>query len=89
MDVDIKKLEKLSCLALKEEDKSAVQKSLEGVFEMMEELEALQIPSTNPIAVKETIYRTENLQNIVSRKESIEGLHQEEGFFLAPKVIKK
>lgn len=89
MDVDIKKLEKLSCLALKEEDKKSVQKSLEGVFEMMKELEALEIPSINPTATEETVYRTEHLQNLVSRKEEIKGLHQEEGFFLAPKVIKK
>lgn len=89
MDVDIKKLEKLSCLALKEEDKSSVQKSLEGVFDMMKELEALETPSITSTSVEETVYRTENLQNLVNRKEEIEGLHQEEGFFLAPKVIKK
>lgn len=88
--MDIEKLEKLSCLKIKEEDKSSIQKSLEGVFHMMSELDKIEMPILEKESKVKTIFREDMGKEVMIIKEkSVEGLHLEDGFFLAPKVIKK
>lgn len=88
--MDIEKLEKLSCLHLSEDQKSAIKKSLDGVFEMMSQLEETQINSIHEDIKDATQFREEDSKNIqVKKEERTEGLHIEDGMFLAPKVIKK
>lgn len=80
--MDITKLEKLSCLHLNEKDIAAMQESLQGVFDMMSSLHDVL---ENPI--DETVQTTLFVDKRQNEKFSTTQL--EEGFFLAPKVIKK
>lgn len=88
--MDLQKLEKLSCLKLEDHQKEGVEKSLEGVFLMMEQLEQVPVINIEKVEVHKTIFREQSTkESFIKRQEKQDGLHLEDGVFLAPKVIKK
>lgn len=89
--MNIEQLEKLSCLKLGQENKEKIIKSLEGIFEMMKELDNTALPVEKSIHPILTQLVEDNFSNIgiVKKEEKTLGLHIESGHFLAPKVIKK
>jgi Asp-tRNA(Asn)/Glu-tRNA(Gln) amidotransferase C subunit len=91
--MDIEKLEKLSCLKIKDSDRANIEKSLEGVFNMMSQLEKIEMfANEKQLEKNKTTFREENFDGEISKiktEQKIDGLHIEEGRFLAPKVIKK
>lgn len=87
--VDIKKLEKLSCLQLSEEVKEKVATSIDGVMTMIKEIEQLDIPVLKFNEYKKTDLSVDAQERLYSREDKVQGLHLEDTMFLAPKVIKK
>lgn len=87
--VDIKKLEKLSCLNLSEEVKEDIAVSIDGVMTMIKEIEELDTPVLKFNEYKKTKLNGDEEERLYSREDKVLGLHLEEGMFLAPKVIKK
>lgn len=86
---DIKKLEKLSCLHLSEEVKEKVANSIDGVMNMIQEIEGLDMPVLKSDTYKKTELTIDAKERLYSREDAVQGLHLEETMFLAPKVIKK
>lgn len=82
--MEIEKLEKLSCLKIQESQKSYILKSLEGIMNMLHEVDELKPPCIQDIIYEKTKFRQDAV--IISEKDS---LHLEDGLFLAPKVIKR
>lgn len=82
-NMNIEKLEKLSCLKINQEQKKEILSSIEGVVLMLKEIDLLK--------VKESIIDEENItvfrQASQIKNDSKSGLHLEDGYFLAPKVI--
>lgn len=87
--VDIKKLEKLSCLNLSEEVKGKVATSIEGVMAMIQEIESLDNPVLKSNDFRKTDLSTNAEERMYARQEQVLGIHLEDSMFLAPKVIKK
>lgn len=90
--IDIKKLEQLSCLKMQEKDKEKIIQSLSGIFDMMHQLDNVEIEESIKEPMKELTYLEKDSFSkdfIFSKIEQVEGLHIEEQYFLAPKVIKK
>jgi len=87
--VDIKKLEKLSCLQLSEEVKVKVATSIDGVMNMIKEIEQLETPVLKSNTYRKTELSVDAQERLYSREDKIQGLHLEDTMFLAPKVIKK
>lgn len=87
--VDIKKLEKLSCLKLSEEVKEKVATSIDGVMTMIKEIEQLDTPVLKSKEYKKTDLSIDAQERLYSREEKVQGIHLEDTMFLAPKVIKK
>lgn len=87
--VDIKKLEKLSCLQLSEEVKEKVATSIDGVMTMIKEIEQLDTPVLKSNEYKKTDLSIDAQERLYSREDKVQGLHLEDSMFLAPKVIKK
>lgn len=89
--MQLEKLEKLSCLHLDPNLKEGVKKSLQGVFEMMEQLESISMPKLLPLISEATQLVEDKYQidNLVKKEDIDKSLHIEDGYFLAPKVIKK
>lgn len=89
--VDIKKLEQLSCLKIQEKDKEKIIQSLTGIFDMMHALDSVEIGNIKEQKKEITHLAEDTLTKefIFSKEEEVQGLHIEDGYFLAPKVIKK
>lgn len=97
--MDLDKLAKLSCLKLKDEDRDFFHGSLDDVFEMMDEISSIPTQIQNDkltqSCVLDTVSPTEEndkhpIETIkIDREEQYQGIHLEQGVFLAPKVIKK
>lgn len=87
--VDIKRLEKLSCLQLSEEVKESVANSIDGIVNMMKEIEELDMPILKSDSYRKTDLSVDAKERLYSRDSSVAGVHLEETLFLAPKVIKK
>lgn len=87
--VDIKKLEKLSCLNLSEDVKEKVATSIEGVMAMIQEIEQLDTPVLKSNDYRKTSLSVNAEEIMYDRKQDVQGIHLEDGMFLAPKVIKK
>lgn len=86
---DIEKLEKLRCLKLSDEVKAKVADSLDDVMQMMASIQSIDTSSfSHPKEDKDTKFVNSD-EKLFSRDEKIQGLHQEEKMFLAPKVITK
>lgn len=87
--VDIKKLEKLSCLNLSDEVKEKVATSIDGVMAMIKEIESENMPVLKSKEYTKTALSVEANERMYDRKQNIPGIHLEDSMFLAPKVIKK
>lgn len=87
--INVEKLEKLSCLKLDETTKEKVSQSIEGVLIMIEDIEKLPIPEINTKDYQKHQFQSSENGLLFDKEEKIEGLHLEQGMFLAPKVIKK
>ena len=90
--MQLDKLEKLSCLKIEDSQKDGLVKSLEGVFSMMHSLEQL---SLMPLEHKDSDLATQlaparvQKDGLIKKSEDCAGIHLQEGYFLAPKAIKK
>lgn len=83
--MDISKLEALSCLRLNPESKEEISKSLDEVVQSLQGVISINVDEQNQDKNKPTVFRE---QVFVAPNTS--GLNiTEEGYFLAPKVIKK
>lgn len=87
--VDIKKLEKLSCLALSEEVKETVANSIDGVILMIKEIEQLDMPILKSDTYTKTDLSVNFSDKLYAKEDKVLGIHLEDSMFLAPKVIKK
>jgi len=98
--MDLNKLARLSCLDIKEEDKAYFNNSLLDVMSMMDKIAHLEVKTDNDNLNQVIVFDSlgeEILSDSSHIKESIlidrdskyEGIHLEQGVFLAPKVIKK
>ena len=87
--VDIKKLEKLSCLQLSEDLKGQVATSIDGVMSMIKEIEELDTPILQSNEYRKTELSENYEEKLYSRDNKVHGVHLEDRMFLAPKVIKK
>lgn len=86
--IDIKKLEKLSCLTIDTKVEIQLSESLSNVIDMMQDISSISIDNiVQPPCSHNFIEKTTN--HLYSKDEKIEGIHLEQGMFLAPKVIKK
>lgn len=89
--MDIDKLQKLGCLCLDEQVKDKMKESIESVMEMMQSIS--QIPS--PEGVKDELSLTHlaedktSNENVIMKNDETNGLHMQDGLFLAPKTIRK
>lgn len=104
-NMDLEKLEYLSCLKIESAHRQKIMQSIEGVLEMMHQIDKLELSQNQTsqnqlLSTKEssdiakemdTEFKSmvENKSELVSRHEIAEGLHLEQGYFLAPKVIEK
>lgn len=87
MQVNIKNLEKLACLSLTKTQEDKIAKSIEGVIDMINTLPDVSEQNTSTDVLPATKFRPEN-----SGVEFVPHLGvniDEQGYFLAPKVIKK
>ncbi len=93
--MNLDKLEKLSCLNIKEEDKAMYINSLDGVFDMMNSISQIDNKNDNDnLLVQQQgteLHSEEKLvaSEMINRQKEYKGVHLEQGVFLAPKVIKK
>lgn len=87
--VDIKKLEKLSCLSLSEDAKEKVATSIDGVMNMIQEIEKMDMPVLKSNDYRKTDLSVDATEKLYSREKEVQGVHLEDSMFLAPKVIKK
>lgn len=87
--IDIKRLEKLSCLQLSEEVKESVSKSIDGIVNIMKEIEKLDMPILKANSYRKTDLSVNAKEKLYSKNSIVSGVHLEEAVFLAPKVIKK
>lgn len=83
--MNIDKLEKLSCLKIKDEQKTLILSSIEGVVSMLKEIDSLKVNDFVSGKEHTTVFR----KDLKIQDNSKEGLHLEDGYFLAPKVIIK
>jgi len=83
--MEIEKLEKLSCLKIKENYRQKVAISLDGIMSMLAEVEQIEIPLVDAPEAPLTVFRSACADSAPDTS----SLHLEEGLFLAPKVIKK
>ena len=86
--INIGKLEKLSCLKLDEKIKADILKSIEGVIDMIKEIEQLDIPDIKIGAPEKTEFSGEYNETLYSREYKVSGTHLENKMFLSPKTIK-
>jgi aspartyl/glutamyl-tRNA(Asn/Gln) amidotransferase C subunit len=90
--MELEKLEALSCLKIKDEHREKLTQSIQGVLTMMHQIDNLQLSEKfmdNSHPEKSSVQNLNKDAMIVSRHEHIDGLHLEQGYFLAPKVIEK
>lgn len=87
--VDIKRLEKLSCLNLSEEVKENVAASIDGIMSMINEIENEPMPVLKSKEYTKTALSVKAEERMYDRKQVVQGIHLEDSMFLAPKVIKK
>ena len=93
--MNLDKLEKLSCLNIKEEDKAMYINSLDGVFDMMNSISQIDNKNDNDnLLVQQQVTELHSEEKLVAseminRQKEYKGVHLEQGVFLAPKVIKK
>jgi len=89
----ISKLEKLSRLELSEAERVRIQKDLNEILSMVEKLNEIDTEGVEPlvyISEEQNVLRADEVKNQISRSEALKNApHQDRGYFLVPKVIKK
>lgn len=86
---DLIKIEKLSCLSVNEKDKEYYSNSLDSVLSMMHDIDKLDVSNIDVVVEKSQMRIDKVEDNLVDICNKIDGLHVEDGYFLAPKVINK
>lgn len=84
--MDIKELESLSCLRLKEDDRENLRKDLNNVLKMMHEIDGLPVNKESTKMSENSIFM-EVKSEFIEKNSNTLNLHEDK--FLAPKVIKK
>ncbi len=90
-NVDIEKLEQLSCLKIDKEHKKEFEESIKGVFEMLHQIDKIQV-TDNKILEKSptTLAKDEVSSNyLFDKNKENNSVNIVDSFFLAPKVISK
>lgn len=83
--MDISKLEALACLRLDPTSKEDIAKSLDEVVQSLQGVTKIDVESQPQEKTNPTVFREQEFM-----KPKVSGLNlTEEGYFLAPKVIKK
>ncbi len=90
-NIDLKKLEELSCLRLPKDKEEDMSKSIQGVFEMLHEIDKVEVNHINSNSNSPSILADDVVNNEYLFDKNVENdsLNIEDGFFLAPKVISK
>ena len=88
-NVDIKNLEKLACLKLNAEQEEKIKKSITDVMGLISSVEAVEVSiADSKVDVPE--YNMRKAERFEGKKDELRlGNMTEDGYFLAPKVIKK
>lgn len=91
---DLKRIEKLSMLSIKDEAESEIKTGLLNVFDWIEQLKSVDVqntpPLTNPvIELKKSTPLREDHPHLSHKKEDLlaNAPDQNYGFFLVPKVV--
>lgn len=89
-NIDLKKLEELSCLHLPEDKEDSMLKSIQGVVDMLNEIEQVNVNSNQENFNNPTNLAEDQVNDNFSFEKSKPNLsvNIQDGFFLAPKVIK-
>lgn len=89
--MDFKKIELLSCLKIEDSKKEQIEKSLNGVINMLNDLANINLNKEDKLLMPEiTNLDKDSVSNDLKNKnDEILGIHLNSGYFLAPKVIKK
>lgn len=87
--LDLQKLEALSCLAIREEEKASLLESLEGVVSMLHDIDNVEITDRVTPSHQPTPLAIDQVDSglLFDRHLPDKGIHAVDGVFLAPKVI--
>ena len=90
-NVDIEKLEQLSCLKLEKEHKKEFEESIKGVFEMLLQIDKIQVTDNKILDKTPTILAEDEISSnyLFDKNQESNSLNIVDSFFLAPKVISK
>lgn len=90
-NVDIEKLEQLSCLKLEKEYKKEFEESIKGVFEMLHQIDKIQVTDNKILDKTPTILAEDEISSnyLFDKNQESNSLNIVDSFFLAPKVISK
>lgn len=90
-EVDLSKLESLSCLKVSEALKPEMIKSIEGVFVMLHEIDKVNVDNFNFNSNSPTILAEDKVNEtyLFDKTKQNDSVNIQDGFFLAPKVISK
>lgn len=87
--MDITKLEELSCLKISSEHKEKVEKSLDGIVQMLHSIDDIQLSKNNTNYNQVTTLASDCVEEDYLVEKDNTDLHIIDGLFLAPKVIHK
>jgi aspartyl/glutamyl-tRNA(Asn/Gln) amidotransferase C subunit len=90
-DIDLSKLESLSCLKIPDEQKASMIDGIKGVVDMLHEIDQVNINSNANVLNTPTVLSKDEVNNSFSfeKDKTSESVHIQDGAFLAPKVISK
>jgi hypothetical protein len=87
--MDMKKLERLSCLKIDESELKKIENSIDDVWQMIVEINKVQVTQgVNKVDDKGTVFLKRN-EPMFDIQEKTLGLKNEEGVFEAPRVVHK
>lgn len=87
--MDMKKLERLSCLKIDESELKKIENSIDDVWQMIGEINEVEVNQiVNKVDDKGTVFLKRN-EPMFDIQEKTMGLKNEEGVFEAPRVVHK
>lgn len=87
--MDMKKLERLSCLKIDESELKKIENSIDDVWQMIGEINEVEVNRiVNKLDDKGTVFLKRN-EPMFDIQEKTLGLKNEEGVFEAPRVVHK
>lgn len=86
--MDLEKLEKLSCLKIKEENKEKIINGINSVWLLMEELNEIKVKKVEYNELNETVFN-ERKDIFVDKEDGTSGIKIFDGKFDAPRVVRK